>query len=213
MTFTQMRTEAELLYESINSSDAPGFTATEWGTLLTAAQRKVVMAILNDGIERNALNQLAIERLVQGDSYTAFTTESHFKHADGTSAQKLNTGTKAFDSRFFWILDEYVSTGTGPTLVTNIPVVKINFDFYRKNIENPFRIPTPEDGYWMLQYNNTPVFITDGTPVTAYYVVGVHHPNNFPIGQATNCVLNEGIHYKIVEEAVNLARMSVTDVQ
>jgi hypothetical protein len=65
----------------------------------------------------------------------------------------------------------------------------------------------------MLQYNNVPVFITDGTTPTGYYIVGVYHPDNYPIALATPCILNESIHSKIVEQAVTLARMSVVDTQ
>lgn len=212
MTFTEMRTEAELLYESINSSDAPGFTATEWGIILTVGQRKVVRRILDEGINRNAFNQLAIQALVTNDSYLAFAFDSHFKNSDGTAARCLNITPpvgKAFDTDYFWILDEYVTTST----VSNIPVLKITYDFYRKNIDNPFRTPTVEDGFWILQYNNTPVFITDGSLVDGYYIVGVEHPDNYPIDSTHNCILNESVHSDIVKEAVTLARMSVSDTQ
>lgn len=212
MTFSEMRTEAELLYESINSSDAPGFTSDEWGQLLTVGQRRVVLRILEEGITKDAFNQLAIEHLIKSDTYSAFTTNAHFKNTDGTSARSLNItlpGGKVFDSKFFWILDEYVSTASA----TNIPVIRITYDFYRINKDNPFRKPEASYGYWILQYNNIPVFITDGTAITGYYIVGVHHPDNYPISTTSDCVLNESVHSKIVEEAVTLARMSVTDPQ
>ena len=212
MTFVEMRREAELLYESINSSDAPGFTDAEWGYILTAAQRKVVRRILNDGINRNAFNQLSIEFLVKEDDYTVFTTDPHFKNTDGTVARRLNITPpvgKAFDSTYFWILDEYAITSDK----SNIPLIKINYDFYRKNIENPFRTPNSVDGFWMLQYDNAPVFITDGSLVSGYYVVGVQHPDNYPINASHDCMLNGGIHSDIVQEAITLARMSVTDAQ
>lgn len=214
MTFIEMRREAELLYESINSSDAPGFTDTEWGYILTAAQRKVVRRILEEGINKNAFNQLAIEYLVRAAIYTAFATNTHYKNTNGTVAQCLNSALPAgqFSALFFWILDEYVSTAT----VSNIPIVKIDYDFYRKNLENPFRTPNVVDGIWMLHYNDTPVFITDGlvaSTITGYYVIGVQHPDNYPIDSTHDCLLNEGVHSSIVQEAVTLARMSVSDAQ
>lgn len=212
MTFVEMRREAELLYESINSSDAPGFTNTEWGYILTVAQRKVVRRILEDGINKNAFNQLAVEFLVKDDSYFAFMLDHHFKNTDGTTARRLNTTPpvgKEFDSTYFWILDEYATTSTA----SNIPLMKINYDFYRKNIENPFRTPNVVDGFWVLQYDNAPVFITDGSLVSGYYIVGVQHPDNYPIDAAHDCLLNEGVHSDIVQEAITLARMSVTDAQ
>jgi hypothetical protein len=90
MTFTQMRSEAELLYESINSSLAPGFTDSEWGQLLTIAQRKVVEDILKEGISKNAFNMLAIEKLVNTASYLVFVANTHFKNSNGTSAFALS---------------------------------------------------------------------------------------------------------------------------
>lgn len=212
MTFVEMRREAELLYESINSSDAPGFTDTEWGIILTAAQRKVVRRILEEGINSSAFNQLAIQALVVNNSYSIFTTNAYFKNSNGSVARCLNTtllGGETFNTSYFWILDEYVSTAT----VSNIPVFKIDYDFYRKNLDNPFRTPNIVDGIWMLHYNNIPVFITDGSVITAYYVIGVQHPDNYPINSTNNCILNTGVHSMIVQEAVSLARMSVSDAQ
>jgi hypothetical protein len=207
MTVTQMRTETELLYESINSSAAPGFIDAEWGIILTAAQRKVVIDILKEGVTRNSLNILAIEKLIQPDSYTVFTTDTYFKNSDDTSAQVINTGSKVFETKFFWILDEYVDTAS----IVNIKVQRISFDFYRVNIDNPFRKPNSTDGFWLLQYNNKPVFITDGTTITKYSIIGVYHPDNYPLVIGGTCVLNEGVHSMIVEKAVELAHMSVVD--
>ncbi len=209
MTVTQMRTEAELLYESINSSAAPGFIEAEWNIILTAAQRKVVLDILKEGVTRNSLNMLSIEKLIQPDTYTAFSSDTFFKNSDDTAAQTINTGTKAFETKFFWVLDEYADTASD----TNIRLERISFDFYRANINNPFRKPNSTDGYWMLQYNNKPVFVTDGTAITKYSIIGVYHPDNYSLAIGGLCVLNEGVHSRIVEKAVELAHMSVIDPQ
>jgi hypothetical protein len=209
-----MRSEAELLYESINSAPAPGFTLAEWGQILTIAQRAVVIDILKEGVTRNTLNALAIEKLLQPDSYTVFTTDTHFKNSDGTAAQTLDTGSKAFDPKYFWIVDEYCETASD----TNIALHRRAFDFYRINIENPFRAPNSTDGFWILQYNNNPVFVTDGTAITKYAILGCEHPDLYPIanevtyGTEGSC-LNEGVHSRIVEKAVKIARMSVEDAQ
>ena len=85
--------------------------------------------------------------------------------------------------------------------------------FIEKNLENPFRTPNSVDGFWVLQYENIPVFITDGSLISGYYVIGVQHPDNYPIDSTHDCVLNEGIHSDIVQEAITLARMSITDAQ
>lgn len=214
MTFEQMRAETELLYESINSAPAPGFTNIEWGQILTVAQRRVVTNILNQGITKNAFNIASIEALVKADVYIDFQMDTHFKNTDGTSAQILDNAVKALDSRYFWIIDEYATTG----VKTNIPLKRRSFDFYRINIDNPFRQPNDTDGYWIVQYNNTVVFITDGRDMEAYNVLGCYHPDLYPIGEGITygtegSCLNIGVHSKIVEEAVKIARMSVEDAQ
>jgi len=234
MTFEQMQVEAELLYESINSGGAPGFNYEEWGQFFTIGQRRIVLNILKEGITKNTFNRLAIEKLILRDDYSDFIADSHFKNSDGSPAWILDNSTETFNSQFFWILDEYVDIGVGATLVTDIPVKHITYDFYRVNKSNPFRVPDSEEGYWILQYSGDidvdnptsidsilPVIITDGEQVTGYHIVGVIHPDNYPIvsgtvyplgGTHASC-LNPSIHSKIVEEAVALARMSIVDPQ
>lgn len=216
MNFQEMQSEAELLYESIDSSDAPGFTGSEWGRFFTIAQRKVVLKILREGVNRDAFNMLAIEKLIKPDSYTFFVDSSHFRNTNGTIAKTLNVvgPGKPFNSKFFWVLDEYVNT----TTASNVKIIRITYDFYRSNLDNPFRVPDKDEGFWMMQYNNLPVFITDGSVLTGYYVVAVEHPDNYPIVSGVTyddnaSCLNVSVHPRIVEEAVTLARMSVVDAQ
>jgi hypothetical protein len=206
MTFLEMKAEAELLYESINSSAAPGFTDDEWGIILTRSQHSVVEDILHKGVTRDASTMLAIEILFKTVSYSSFITDSYFKNADGTPASILNT---TLDNKIIWILDEYADTSA----VNNIRLRRVSFDFYRINLDNPFRHPDVADCFWILQKNNVPVFITDGSQITAYYVLGVYHPDNYPINSTTDCILNSGVHCQIVEGAVKIARMSVIDPQ
>lgn len=228
MTFEQMHSEAELLYESINSSAAPGFTDSEWGQLLTIGQRKVVLKILRSGIERDTFNSRAIEKLVMKYSYLgpgSFIADTFYKNSDGTPAWRL---INSVEPEFFWMLDEYV-TVVGKT--NHIPVKHITFDFYNTNIKNPFRTPSIEESYWLLTYSdfvpteaasNTPVVITDGEEANSYVLIGVLHPDNYPIESGTTyptvggtdaSCLNPSVHHMIVEEAVTLARMSVVDPQ
>lgn len=60
-----MKTRAEILYESIDSATAPGFTNSEWGEIFSQAQYKVVFDILKDGINRNAFNRRALDPIVR----------------------------------------------------------------------------------------------------------------------------------------------------
>lgn len=65
MTFAEMKSRAEILYESIDSSDAPGFTQTEWGEIFTQAQYEVVNGILEQGAGRNAPNRRALDAIIK----------------------------------------------------------------------------------------------------------------------------------------------------
>jgi len=232
-----MMKEAELLYESLNSSNAPGFLEEEWGQLFTIAQRKVVINILKEGVNKNAFNQLAISPLIQEQIYydTDFEGDTHFKETNKQTVSLRLKSTVQFETKFFWILDEFVilmDTSTVPaTNHFQVPVKRITYDFYRINLDNPFRTPTEDDGYWLLQHNNGVTIIgnrgLDGQPtVTSYHIIGVYHPDNYPIVSGVTyppppvgftgtqaSVLNPSVHPKIVEEAVTLARMSVTDAQ
>jgi hypothetical protein len=218
MTFNELVAETRLLYEEISSSSAPGFLSEEWGQFFTIAQRKVVVKILEEGINKNAFNQVAIEKLVKANTYNVIIADTHFKDVNGvTAAQAIDISPDPLKYQFFWVLDEYVKTSANK----NIPIKRITYDFYRTNLKNPFRVPDEDEGYWALQYNNILVFITDGTTITGYQVVGVEHPDTYPIvsgvvypagGTQASC-LNPSVHPRIVEEAVTLARMSVTDTQ
>jgi hypothetical protein len=214
MTFAQMRAEAEILYESINSSDAPGFLDTEWGSLFTVAQRRIVRKILEEGLEKGILSMTAIAPLIESESETTITTDSYFLNSDGTAAFTLDTGSSQIDDEYFWILDEYVTTAN----YSRIPLLRKSFHFYQKNLDNPFTSPSVEEGFWVISVldednDNThrPVFITDGKEPTAYKFVGVKHPDTYSIASGSDCVLNEGVQSEIVKEAVVLAHMSVLD--
>jgi hypothetical protein len=219
MTFAEMRTETEVLYEFVNSANAPGFTDAEWGTIFTAAQRNVVYEILKEGIAANAKNQIAISYLITSESITTaeITTDGQYYNSDGTAAFTFTGAALAgMDNMFFWILDEYVSTATSNRIRLN----RISFDHYQKNLDNPYAQPNDTEGYWILSIRNAnlanshrPVIITDGTTPTGYEMMGVKHPDQYPIDDSNNCLLNESIHSDIVKEAVALAKFSVDDPQ
>jgi len=212
MTFNEMIYEAELLYESINSSAAPGFTETEWSTLFTAAQRKVVTRILNEGLTNGSFNISSIEYLVRTFFVTfssSASTDSYFKNTDGSEAVYIDIGDVEGLSDVFWILDEYVTVGSEV-----VKVKRITFDFYLANLKNPFKKPDKDSVFWSIQYNNRIIIITDGSTISSYHAVGVVHPDVYPIGSESpkgDCVLNVSLHSLIVEEAVRLARLSVLD--
>jgi len=219
MTFAEMRTEVEVLYEFVNSANAPGFTDAEWGTIFTAAQRNVVYRILNEGIAANAKNQIAISYLIETQTITDIETTTFYLNSGGTAAYTIDVDLDAdsfVDEEFFWILDEYASSAT----LSRIRLNRITFNHYQKNLDNPYAQPSTIEGFWILSVQdatndntNRPIIITDGTAITSYNLVGVKHPDTYPIDDSNNCLLNESIHSDIVKEAVALAKFSVDDPQ
>jgi len=214
MTFAEMRTEAETLFESIISDAAPGFTNAEWGTMFTAAQRIVVRNILKDGIAKDILNSLMLTALIVYDAISDFTTDDFYLNSDGTPAQTIDTSTDNFESDVYWVLDEYAVTAT----CSRIPLLRKTYDFYQKNIDNPFTQPDTVDGFWILSLQDTddvsqsrPVFITDGSEITNYKYIGIEHPDTYAIASGSDCVLHESLHGDIVSMAVNLAHKSIID--
>jgi len=206
MIFAEMRTEVEILYEFVNSNAAPGFTDAEWGTIFTAAQRRIVLKILADGVANGAFNRLAIEALIKTIQYNTWTTSTYYLNTDGTAAKELDD---TFDVTLFWILDEYVTSSTYP----RIPLKTITFEEYQANLSNPFKKPDLLEGFWVIHKTGVPTIITDGTTILLYNIVGVEHPDNYAIASGSDCVLNESVHSLIVADAMKLARMSVNDAE
>ena len=80
MTATEMMYEAEILYESIASADAPGYNPREWSHLLTAGQEKVIKEIIDKGLDREEKYKKAISPLFKNISVAAagFVITSHY---------------------------------------------------------------------------------------------------------------------------------------
>jgi len=141
----------------------------------------------------------------------------YFLNSDDTAAKGFE-----LDDKIFWILDEYLKDDTH----NRIPLKRITYDFYQDNLKNPYKKPAlGTDGkFWVISstvyatYNT--VVITDGTTLTnpVYKVVGIYHPdeNEISIADAydNGCSkLLKAAHPLIVERAVKLAHLAVTDPQ
>ena len=215
MTFAEMRLETQILFESINSDAAPGFSDTEWGYIFTVAQRQVVLNLLREGIALDTRNSLILTPLIVSGELAVGATDDFYLNSDDTAAQTIDTAVVHFPDEVFWILDEYVETAT----ISRIPLLSKTYEFYQKNLDNPYDGPSTIEGFWVMRRNddsaatefNRPVFISDGTAITSYHYLGVEHPDQYSIALGSDCVLHESIHGDIVKLAVKLAHLSVID--
>lgn len=217
MLFSDMKQEIKILYESINSSDAPGFTNSEWQVILNAAQRKLVWGILNKGLTKDAFTMRMLEPIIVYANNDANIDVDYYLNSDNTAAKGF-----LLDEDIFWLLDEYLTC----TEYNKISLKRITYDFYQDNLKNPYRKPGVDtDGkFWVIASavpgagNYNTVIISDGSTLTSpiYKTMGVYHPDNSEIdiadGYTNGCsILSKAAHPLIVERAVELAHLAVTD--
>lgn len=213
LSAAEMKYEAQIIYESIASAHAPGFTDKEWSVLLTQAQEKVVKNIIKDGIDRNEENRRAIETLIKPATFgVAAYSGSVFPNA--------YTLVKASNSdNIFHLIDEFALVGTA-----YIKIKPITYEYYFSNHNNPFRKPSiDEDGYfWKLVQtagttSTSEIIITDGSIMTQYKCIFVQRPTPIIItaltdgttidklSTQTDCALHHSVHREIVKQAATLA--------
>jgi len=215
MLFADMKRETKVLYESINSSAAPGFTDSDWQILFNAAQRKLIWDILKKGLTKDAFTMRMLEPITVYCTDATTSAVDYFLNSDDSAALGFE-----LDDAIFWVLDEYLSDTTHD----RIPLKRITYDFYQANLHNPYKKPGIDDDkyFWVISStvdaSSNTVVITDGTTlITAtYHAIGIQHPDENPISQAdvyTNgcSKISKAAHPLIVERAESLAHLAVTD--
>jgi hypothetical protein len=209
---SEMKYEFKIIYESIASADAPGYTDRELSVLLTQAQEKVVLDICSDGADKDEFNRRALSTLFTSNTQTSFTAGTY-----------PNSYVVTIPTDYLFALNERgSSTGTG-YVRNNIEVKSISYDTYNANIYNPFYKPY-EWLFWRLVADGKPTVITDGGTLSSYKIDYIKKPTPIIIttlttGQeiegsyltAADCTLDHSIHRKIVYKAAELAKMAIQD--
>jgi len=224
MLAAQMKYEGEILYASIASDAAPGYTNKEWSTLLTAGQEKVVKDIVDKGFDKEEKYRKAISPL--------YLPVIVLVAAMGSDANITNGKTTTIAANVLRTTMERCSTAT----TALISVKPISHDYYTANIKNPHKKPDINYTFWRLQGFDTPnkqhIIITDGSILVDYKYVGITKPEPIIIEDSTyvagdgsidgiafsahtatplECTLGTFIHRWIVQEAVNIAFASDKD--
>lgn len=217
LTAAEMKYEAQIIYESIASANAPGFIDSEWSVLLTQAQEKVVKNIIKEGIDKNEENRRAIESLIKFEDNLTISASSGPYYGNGIYAYKVQVPSPSL--KVLDILDSHIKiSATTPIYVKIKPV---SYEYIFSNHNNPFRKPSlEEDGYfWRVVRDNTELIITDRTlnPTNDRYVMTyVKRPEPIIVttlvGQTidgisvqSDCQLHHSIHREIVKQAATLA--------
>ena len=225
MTAEEMKYEGELLYESIASADAPGYTNKEWSYLLTAGQEKVVKEIIKKGLDRDERYKKAISPILVPFEETSFT--------DNTD-ETPNSVSVVIDEDVVGVTRERVTIGS-----TIIQVKPITQEYYNANINNTLKKPDINYTYWRLDQLNgsdkvhviitdlddvadldkyqyiavgkpTPIIVEDGDYDATYGSIDGVDFSDYTAGELPS-TLGTFIHRWIVQEAVNIAFASDKD--
>jgi hypothetical protein len=210
LTAREMQYEAKIVYEALASADAPGYTDRQWSILLTQAQEKVVMEIINEGFDKDETNRRIISKLL--------TRESIDRPAVGFRPYIFNNSIQ------IELPEDYLHIAYD-NVNGDISVKAVSHDFIDANIKNPFEKPYPEE-FWRVVAENNVVIVTDGTTeVNKYNMVYIKKPE--PIITRVNitiegieaettdgqrhCKLDPIVHRRIVERAGRLAEAYVNN--
>lgn len=204
MTASEMMYEAEIMYESIASSDARGYNSAEWSVLLTQAQENLIMSLVAAGFDDSEVLRRVVANLIRYVSIMQFIPQTNILNAylvDPTS----------FPSDYYHRVSGRCSTNSKD----NIRLIPIEYDAIDINRDNPFRRPD-ENMFWLLAAEESQVIITDGSTPTAYNLEYLKKAPPIIVELLTessiegetaakDCILSPSVHRAIVSEAAKLA--------
>lgn len=222
MTSVEMSYEFNIVYESIASMAAPGYTEKEKSVFLTQAQEEIALEVAKDGADKDDYNRTILAKLLTpytGLSATAAT--NIFGNVNTTKAYTITLPT-TLGSEFFCPFIEFAVTGTGATSYERV-CKPIDYDTYYSSIANPWANPYV-DLYWRLYDGDHMTIITDGTALATPYLKGLYVKKPTPIITATvtigtidgytavtDPILNPIVHREIVYRAAKKAFAAVKD--
>ena len=209
MSANDMKYALQVLFDSIDSDNAPSFIDKEWGVILTQAQYDVVMDIVNSGISKTEFNRSALRKIIKqiaNNTFSQATTDTIF-YPNGYYATEID-----FGGSDIWI----------PLIITvniaskkNIRLDIIEYDFYLKNRNNPFTKPDKDCLFWGVYEDDKLIVITDGTEPVKMNIQYLENIEKYPIlpssSTPVNCVLDQSIHRTIVKKAAALAYLYAND--
>jgi hypothetical protein len=184
LTASEMMYEAKVLYESMASADAPGFTPREWSVLLTQAQEKLVLELCGEGVDKDTFNRIALSQLKEygiinlGSIYNALSLTG-YQNSFRVDRSGLNQTVNGFVYRPLFFFEQRGNATLGAVSLTNVKIKEVEEDYVSANTDNPYKNPN-KIIFWQLPYKNDSVIvITNGTNLQSYYCGYIKKP--YPI--------------------------------
>lgn len=218
LSATEMLYEAKVLYESIASADAPGYTNLQWSILLTRAQHNIVNTLISEGYDKDERHRAGLSTIFRP-----------FSTLNPTARVDVNPNVFQFNVDVNKAIMATYTERCKYTL-SNVDcyadIIPVEWDYYKMNIDNPFEKPD-KTYFWGLvgaksttDYSYSKLVITPGT-INGVAVVPVElltmaftYPEPIIVNASvtlqgvtglTHCTLHASTHRSIVEQAANLA--------
>lgn len=217
MTSQEMSKEFNIVFESVASMNAPGYTEYEKSVLLTQAQQDIAIEVAQKGLDSNDYARTVLDKLMTeyGVNNTVAITDDTTLINDN-SYNVVITPTTGYE--FFYPYIEFAITADPAYQRVCKP---IDYDSYYTTISNPYSNPY-NDMYWRLFKNNKLLIVTDGKTLTE--VKGLYLKKPTPIITAvlvgntidgltviTQPVLSPIVHREIVYRAAMKAYAAMKD--
>ena len=224
MTSQEMSKEFNIVFESVASMNAPGYTEYEKSVLLTQAQQDIAIETAKMGLDSNDYSREVLEKLITRYGTVAPTEDSIV--IQSTSTNRVYRVALPTSPVFLYPYIEFAITGTGATYYERV-CKPIDYDSYYTTISNPYSNPY-KDLYWRLYDNGYFLIITDGTQLTTPYMKGLYICKPDPIitasispltidglsaitDMSTARVLTPIVHREIVKRAAMKAYAAMKD--
>lgn len=205
MTALEMMREAEILYESVASQDAPGYETREWSYLLTQAQEQVVLEIIERGADKDDAGRTILSPIIEHfeETLTLVNYEAEITYPTGVDIP-LHPGAE----------EAIYPATTG----VHIPIVPKPYDYVVMNRLNPMERPY-EELWWRTIVEGTHkiiahvetgnfdyhlIYYKKPAPIIVEVLTGGETIDG--IAAQTNCQLHSSIHRRITARAAILAK-------
>lgn len=218
MTAQEMSKEFNIVFESVASMNAPGYTEYEKSVLLTQAQEDIAIEVAQKGMDSNDYARTVLEKLLV--RYNSPVIAENSTLITSLTINRVYNVTLPASPAFYYPFIEFAVTGAGGTLYER-GCKPVDFNTVFTNKSNPYANPY-KDLYWRMYDNGYLVIITDGTvltglkglylkkpnPIITAVLVGNTIDNETAITQPT---LNPIVHREIVYRAAMKAYAAMKD--
>ena len=227
MTNQEFSNQFDVLYNNVMSNQAPGLDEYEKSVFLTKAQNEIVLSYFNpkgnkytEGFDGNERRQIDFSMLTRVASETTFGTANYDPRTAGVKSVAMPEDVLVFVNESL--------TVTRDTNTVYLSVVPISYTEYSRQMSKPFKRPTHQQAWRLINSTDTPAGECDliagpNDTITKYTARYIKRPNPIVlvnldgegvsiggVDEETPCELDPILHEDILQRAVELAKAAYT---